>query len=196
MRALLTSFCQRDLIVDLLLRIEDDDMGVMNIVSKGLVACCNRQSGCVSFFENTKIIKKIELLLLSRSRLTIHPPTNVFPAHSAALPSHLTPTSSRSIVRLRTLSLLAQLRESSTDAAKNVDKTLYKKVLSQELLGDDVLGRMATFELFKTMGAECTPCAFIITRLLSRSRILCAHRMCQRTVSQLHDTLLHFGGFI
>jgi hypothetical protein len=55
---------------------------------------------------------------------------------------------------LRTLSLLAQLREASTDASKNVAKTLYQKVLTQDLLSDDVLGRMATFELFKTMGAE------------------------------------------
>jgi hypothetical protein len=43
------------LIVDLLQRIEDDDMGVMNIVAQGFVACCKRQSGCVCFFENTKI---------------------------------------------------------------------------------------------------------------------------------------------
>lgn len=117
---------QRDLIVDLLQRIEDDDMGVMNIVAQGFVACCKRQSGCVSFFENTKIIKKLELLLLSRN----------------------------SIIRLRTLSLLAQLREASTDANKNVAKTLYQKVLRQDLLSDDVLGRMATFELFKTMGPD------------------------------------------
>jgi hypothetical protein len=67
------ALCQRDLIVDLLLRIEDDDMGVMNVVAQGFVQCCKRQLGCVSFFENTKIIKKIELLLLSRSRCASEP---------------------------------------------------------------------------------------------------------------------------
>jgi hypothetical protein len=35
-----------------------------------------------------------------------------------------------------------------------VEKTLYKKVFSQDLLSDDVLSRMATFELFKTMAPE------------------------------------------
>ena len=64
----LTSSMQRDLIVDLLARIEDDDMGVMNIVTQGYVTCCKRQLGCVSFFENTKIIKKVESLLLNRNR--------------------------------------------------------------------------------------------------------------------------------
>lgn len=64
------TICQRDLIVDLLLRIEDEDMGVMNIVTMGLVTCVKRQLGCISFFENTKIIKKIELLLSSRNRFT------------------------------------------------------------------------------------------------------------------------------
>jgi hypothetical protein len=64
----LTSVIQRDLIVDLLARIEDDDMGVMNIVTQGYVTCCKRQLGCISFFENTKIIKKIESLLLNRNR--------------------------------------------------------------------------------------------------------------------------------
>ena len=59
---------------------------------------------------------------------------------------------------MRTLSLLAQLREASTDAAKNVSKTLFQKVLREDLLSDDVLGRMATFELFKTMAPECASC--------------------------------------
>jgi len=59
---------------------------------------------------------------------------------------------------MRTLSLLAQLREASTDAAKYVAKTLFKKVLREDLLSDDVLGRMATFELFKTMAPECASC--------------------------------------
>jgi hypothetical protein len=45
-------------------------MGVMNVVAQGFVQCCKRQLGCVSFFENTKIIKKVELLLLSRNRCT------------------------------------------------------------------------------------------------------------------------------
>jgi hypothetical protein len=148
-------------------------MGVMNIVAQGFVACCKRQSGCVCFFENTKIIKKLELLLLSRNRFSLRSPLLPAPAMSlnsapppspsSSLLSPLSPPPSRpsppSIIRLRTLSLLAQLREASTDANKNVEKTLFHKVLRQDLLGDDVLGRMATFELFKTMGPESAPLA-------------------------------------
>ncbi len=129
-------------------------MGVMNIVAQGFVACCKRQSGCVSFFENTKIIKKLELLLSSRNRFSIRVYLVPQPLRSSNLPPTPSPPHLPSIIRLRTLSLLAQLREASTDANKNVAKTLYQKVLRQDLLSDDVLGRMATFELFKTMGPE------------------------------------------
>ena len=136
-------------------------MGVMNIVAQGFVACCKRQSGCVCFFENTKIIKKLELLLLSRNRFSLRSPLLPAPATSSisTSPSLPPPAPLPSIIRLRTLSLLAQLREASTDANKNVEKTLFHKVLRQDLLGDDVLGRMATFELFKTMGPESAPLA-------------------------------------
>jgi hypothetical protein len=82
----LTSSMQRDLIVDLLARIEDDDMGVMNIVTQGYVTCCKRQLGCVSFFENTKIIKKVESLLLNRNRSAPHSPFPPLLCHSTSAP--------------------------------------------------------------------------------------------------------------
>jgi hypothetical protein len=127
-------------------------MGVMNVVTQGYVTCCKRQLGCISFFENTKIIKKVESLLLNRNRSArrARSPSLCLSPTAVCLPTSLC----RSIIRLRTLSLLAQLREASTDAAKNVGKTLFQKVLREDLLSDDVLSRMATFELFKTMGSE------------------------------------------
>ncbi len=87
----LTSVIQRDLIVDLLARIEDDDMGVMNIVTQGYVTCCKRQLGCISFFENTKIIKKIESLLLNRNRSARPSPSfSLCLSPTAVSPPHLT----------------------------------------------------------------------------------------------------------